>query len=517
MTSTSLKRWRGSRRVIASLAAALALAGSAVASTPARAQTPSSAHDRWSGVRATIRDVMRESSLASITVAVAKDGKIVWEEGFGWADREKMLPATPQTMYSLASISKPFSATGLMTLVEQGKIDLDKPANDYLGTGKLTGLAGDASAATVRRVMSHTSGLPLHYQFYYSDNAYPVVSNDETIARYGILVTPPGEVYEYSNLGYGIVDHIIARASKSDYADFMRAKVFLPLGLTHTSVGIGPGMESWAAQRYDANHRVIPFYDFDHRGGSAIYSSAHDLIRFGMFSLKNHLADAAAILKDETIDQMQRPVAPAAYGLGWIVTDDDLGFRRIAHTGGMPGVRTILYMYPSENLAVVVLTNSETNSIGRVAGEITSVMLPRYATGWRELLARRQRAAPAPKPVPFAPSPELLGEWSGTLRTWERTIPLTLVIQPDGDVHVRMEGGLETILDGPTWQDNNLTGRFAGTIPTPDAARWPHTVLLDLRLRNGTLSGAASALQEVEPVYFALSSYVTLTRKPGAK
>jgi CubicO group peptidase (beta-lactamase class C family) len=131
----------------------------------------------------------------------------------GVADREKKIAATPNTMYSLASISKPVTATGLMTLVERGKIDLNKPVNDYLGAGKLTGLAGDANAATARRVMSYTAGLPLHYQFFYANNDYRPPSSDETIARYGILVNPPGEVFEYSNLGFGIIDHVIARTS----------------------------------------------------------------------------------------------------------------------------------------------------------------------------------------------------------------------------------------------------------------------------------------------------------------
>lgn len=487
--------------------ASLALLPFATA-TGQKAPTP----DRWDGVRAVIRQVMAERDLPSISVAVAKDGKIVWEEAFGWADREKMYPATPHTMYSLASISKPMTATGLMMLVEQGKVDLDRPANDYLGTGKLTGLAGDASGATVRRVLSHTAGLPLHYQFYYSNNSYPVVSNDETIARYGILVNPPGAVYEYSNLGYGIIDHIIARASGVDYADFMRTNVFVPLGLTRTSVGIGPGLEPYAAQRYDAKQRPIPFYDFDHRGASAVYSSAHDLVRFGMFHLKDHLAGQRAILKDATIDEMHRPVPPAAYGLGWITTDDDFGYRRVSHTGGMPGVATVLNLYPTEDMAVVVLGNASGN-MPRIASEIAATMLPKYAA------ARRARApaSPASPPAPFVAPAELLGEWTGTLRTWERTLPMTLVVQGDGDIHVRLGDAADALLGETTWREGELVGRFAGTIPTSDASRWPHSVLLDLRLRDGTLAGMASAQTTADPVYFALSSYVSLTKKTAAK
>src|SRR5262249_6063488 len=385
----------------------------------ARAQKPATAAaDSWGSVRDTVRAVMTRTDAPSVSVAVARKGKIIWEESFGWADREKMIRATPNTMYSLASISKPFTATGLMTLVERGAIDLDHPANDPRGTGKLTGLAGDASRATVRRVMTHTAGLPLHYQFYYVNQPYPVLSNDETIARYAILVNPPGDVYEYSNLGYGIIDHIIARTSGLDYADFMRANVFVPLDLTHTSIGIPPGLESLVAERYDAKQRPIPFYDFDHRGGSAVYSSAHDLVRFGLFHLKDHLPDQRAILKDATIDAMEQPVAPAPYGLGWLLYDRG-GLKVVNHTGGMPGVQTTLTLYPAEDVAIVVLANAVID-VGRVSREIERVVLPRYAEARRNEPRPQQAGA-----AKFTPPADYVGEWTGTVRTWDRTMPIS--------------------------------------------------------------------------------------------
>ena len=182
---------------------------------------------------------------------------------------------------------------------------------------------------------------------------------DETIARYGILVTAPGETFNYSYLGYGIIDQVIARVSGLSYADFMRQEVFIPLGLTHTSVGVGPGLEAFAAQRYDDRQRPIPFYTFDHLGASAVNSSAHDLVRFGMFHLKDHLSDQRAILADSMIDAMKVPsdreAFGAQYGLGWGVHPHLHGYRVIEHTGGMPGVNTVLGFYPTENLAVVVL------------------------------------------------------------------------------------------------------------------------------------------------------------------
>ena len=95
-------------------------------------------NDRFDGIRSKILEVIKETGIASISAAVAEEGRIVWEDGFGWADREKRIKASPHTMYSLASISKPITATGLMILVERGLVDLNQPANNYLGRAKLT-------------------------------------------------------------------------------------------------------------------------------------------------------------------------------------------------------------------------------------------------------------------------------------------------------------------------------------------------------------------------------------------
>src|SRR5438046_918929 len=167
----------------------------------------------FSAVRDLIRARLVEQVIPSLAVAVAREGEILWEEGFGWADRENRVPATEHTIYSLASISKPITATGLMVLKEQGKIALDQPINDYLGEAKLNARVGDAAGATVRRVANHTSGLPLHWQFFYADEPYRRPTMDETILRYGNLVTIPGEKSQYSNLGFGILDYAMSRAA----------------------------------------------------------------------------------------------------------------------------------------------------------------------------------------------------------------------------------------------------------------------------------------------------------------
>ncbi len=499
---------------------AAALLAGALAAAAALA-APAAAQDRFDGVRQQIRQLMTEQDLPSIAVAVAKDGRILWEEAFGWADREARAPATPHTMYSLASISKPITATGLMLLVERGHVNLDRPANTYLGTGRLTGHAGDPDAATVRRIANHSAGLPLHYQFFYENGGYGVPTMDETIARYGIVANPPSTVVQYSNLGFGILDWIVERVSDMPFAEFMRAEVFTPLGLTRMSVGPAPGLEPYMAARYDTRGRRVPFYDFDHAGASAVWASAHDLVRFGMFHLKNWHDGQRQILADSTLDAMQRATSPGAqngvggYGIAWNVTRE-FGLRRVSHTGGMPGVTTVLSLYPEQDLAVVVLANRNGAPVTRIAPEIVAAVVPAYEDSLR---AWQQRSNPPSNPPGprFEAPPELLGEWTGELRAWSGTIPVRMVFEADGDVHVRLGAQLVTLLNDAAFRNGNLTGRFAGTVPAPDIARHAHNIALNVWLRDGKLQGQASAMTTTDPVYYALTSYIELTRTPTGR
>lgn len=483
---------------------ALLLAGS---STPALA-------DRFDSVRAAIREQLTEKSVPSVAVAVMQDGKVVWEEGFGWADREKRIPADEHTMYSLASISKPITATGLMTLVQAGKVDLDKPANDYLGAGKLTARVGDVRGATVRRVAGHTAGLPLHFQFFYADEPVARPPMDYTIQSYGNLVTAPGEKYQYSNLGFGVLDEIISRVSGVSYADFMRREVFIPLGLTHTSVDIGPGLERFAAMRYGKDGEPVPFYEFDHPGASAVFSSAHDLVRFAGFHLKDHLSGQKAILSDTSIDEMHRPVDPQAvredgsgYGVGFNVRTKD-GYRVVSHSGGMAGVATLMQLFPDRNLAVVVLTNSSSPAPRIIADKIAAIMLP----GWKPAPI----APEEPKTPAFAPSSDLVGNWKGTLTTPTKAMPVELTFQPDGQIRAKFGDQLPTLVSEASFDKGYFDGDLNARIPNPETLRYSYSVHLSLKLRGTTLDGAATAIGDGDNqrVRNALTHWISLSKQP---
>jgi CubicO group peptidase (beta-lactamase class C family) len=474
---------------------------------------PSLSTPNFSAVENLIRTRLTQTGIASLALSIAQGDQILWETGFGWANRAAQKPADEHTVYSLASISKPITATGIMILVERGLIDLDHPINDYLGNAKLTAHVGNAADATVRRVANHSSGLPLHCHFFYEDEATPRPHMDETIRRYGHLMMPPGETYQYANSGFGLLEYLIERISGQSYADFLRQEIFIPLNLPRTSVDLPPNLEPYSAVRYTANGQHIPWYTFDHPGASAVWASAHDLVRFGLFHLKTHLPDQKTILTDDTIEQMQQPTVRSSeqsgYGIGFRVTEDDGGILTTGHDGAMGGVRTRLILVPEHNLSVAVLTNGGGHNLPiEIAAALIDVLLPKHAEN-------RAKQQPEPQDPPqWSAQENLLGSWSGSIHTYTDDLPLHLTFQPDGDIHIKLANQMTTLLNDPIFQNDTLTGRFNADIGSNDANKHPNHLRLNLKLRDNVLNGPTHAISTPHNRSGnALSYWTNLTRK----
>jgi len=466
---------------------------------------------------------MTQDGVPAISLAVWRDGKIIWEEGFGWADRENRVTATEHTMFCLASLSKTMTAAAVMTLVQAGKMQLDAPINDYLGDDKLRSPFGDARGATVRRVANHSSGLPAADQFFYGGEAAQLPSMSQTIQRYGFLEAPPGERFEYSNLGYGILGHAAAHAAGKSYTDLMRENVFLPLGMTHSSVDVPPELQQYQAQRYDYTGKRIPYYWSAEPASASVYASAHDLARFGMALLGNRLDDQQEILTQAARDQMvsapYRESATVGYGLGLEILEHG-GYRMIQHGGSTSGVRSILTVVPAENFGVVVLANKDT----QIHTEIRDAVFKAMLSNWREPEPKPKASAAAGKAEQpgFRPDAAWQGTWRGTVHTYEGELPMELRIQPSGDVHVRVgieampsrsNAQLMSLLDHIEFKDGVLTGRALSQIQNSDTKRSPHTVSLALKLRGKTLSGRVSAVSLYDGLWiYNLPYWTELTR-----
>jgi CubicO group peptidase (beta-lactamase class C family) len=488
-------------------------------------------------IREKIERLVNEGEVPSMAVAVARDGDIIWEEAFGQANREEHIAATEYTLYPLASISKPFTATGLMICVERGLIDLDKPANLYLGEAQLLARVGEVETATVRRIANHTAGLPLHAQHFYAGESNRPPPMDESIRRYGAIFTAPGERFQYSNLGYGILGYIIARLSNhnatsgSAYAEFMHQEVFDRLGMDHTSVYTGSGLNEGHAVKYTPEGLPVPPNVSDSPGASAIYSSVHDLIHFAMFHLKNELPDQEPIISYAAIDEMQRPsleTAPmkawehqgSGYGLGWFIGITEDGLRVVYHNGGTIGVSTTLALVPEENLAVAVLSNTTSQWPDAILIEILCTLL---SLPIDEFLPHVESAVNKPS---FDLPQEFVGSWKGIVFTYEGELPLNLKIEESGDIYARFGSQPSaTPLEDFSYQVSSelfmntgdspyLRGWIKGELETTDVKRGQPTKLwLELQLRENILNGTLIAFSQREFPTGPLSHGVELVRK----
>jgi len=448
---------------------------------------------------------MAARGIPSISVAVARRGEIIWEEAFGFADKENNIPANKQTMYYVASVTKTFTATALKVLEERKQIDFNRPINDYIKPMAVSSPLWDPREATVGRVATHMSGLTTFGRNCWTDQTNYHISPDETIKRYGILFWRPGDHFDYSNLGYGILGEAIRGASGKSYANFMRDEIFRPLGMTRASVGIGPGFEKYAAVRYSSVNGRRPIAYSASPAASGIYCNAHGLALFGMFHLRAHLPNQKAILLDKSIEVMQNSTVSTGggsrYGLGWWVREDLNGYRGLLGQGGTDDAMAFLQLIPSEQIAVVVLTNTGDEFPPKLLDEILSTLLPPYRL-------KRTTASNTTPQQPAKPSSSLVGNWTGSVRTYRGDVPLTLSISAAGDVQAKLGSVASQPLNKFEFTDRGLIGRLTGNLGVDeDTGPEPYDLDFELYLKGDTLYGATTTRPRAGARYGARLSY----------
>lgn len=481
--------------------------------TAALLATPATAADSLAPVRSLVEGAIEAEEVSSLAVAVLHDGEIVWEEGFGWADVARRLPATARTPYSVASVSKPITATALMILVERRQVELDRPIEDYLGGLTLSDRGGRSEEATVRRVLSHTAGLPLHHRFFFDGEERPPL--EETVERYGVVMRPAGRDFRYSNLGYRLLERLIEEVSGHGFADFLDREVFQPLGMSGSAVVTEPD-DRGLAVRYDRRGEPIPFYTTEHDGASAVFASAHDLARFGALHLGRTLSDQTEIIGRRSRAEMRRPVAREAlgrraYGLGWMVEWAARGYPVLSHTGGMPGTSSVLIVVPARALAIAVVAGTETPLVQRVAAEI----LAHYERlGLGGTVAIRMRRGPDGGAARERPPRRVRGSWSGFVEAAGERVPLRLRIERSGEVSAAVgEDGEERRVALPRFDGRSMSGWLRARLPAGDLADRDYVLHLSLERRDGLLRGVVTAQSApTEALPFALGHWAELRR-----
>ena len=462
---------------------AIVSAGALVRAVP---ESVPSSHD-FEHVRQHILQAVAKGDATGVAVAVARRGSIIWEEGFGWANRESGLKATANTPFSLASITKPFTTATLMTLVAEGKLHLDDPANKYLWLNKIQGPNGNPNEATLRRLGAHVGGLPSMFEWCFPDKAQYSPAAESLLQDYGRLAYIPGSCYEYGNIGYAALSAAAENVTRMDFASLMTRRVLEPLRLRDSFFGTNTERLKTSAARYDDSGKPIPYYTTSTPASGELYASAHDLAVFAMFNLKNELGLRSPILDTRWIDELHKPVfvghSGTATTFGWFSGRTRTGTQVVFKSGGQPGVATMLYMVPSENLACLALTNRSNGSeiTYGVCDQIMATMLPQWS---------QPSETVGPSPSPLGAASPFFGEWEGMLSNGGANMRVRLEVK-SGDFATLALGHEPAEKLSDLWAEGTaFTGKAVGVIESPDAIRSQATNLsLKLVPQNGKLIG----------------------------
>lgn len=324
-------------------------------------------------------------------VLIAREGRVLVSKGYGMANLEDETPNTPQTKFRLGSITKQFTATAIVMLQEQGKLNVQDSICKYVA---------DCPAAwqpvTVHHLLAHTGGVPNFTSFPdYPKTMMQATTVDALIGRFKDkpLDFQPGEKWSYSNSGYVLLGHVIEKASGKSYEAFLQDHLFTPLGMTDTgydhSAKILPhraaGYEPHGGGLANASYldMTIPY------SAGALYSTVEDLYRW------DQALYTEKVISKKSLDLMFTPVKNN-YGYGW-GSDSQYGLKRVAHGGGINGFVTFIARYPEVKAVVVVLCNNMRSNPQGVATDLAKLALADKMT----------------LPVGIKVSPEVLNRYAG--------------------------------------------------------------------------------------------------------
>jgi len=353
----------------------------------AAAQETKLSPDQKKQLEDTVSKFMAATSAPGVAAAVVLKGEEVWSEGFGMADLENSVPVTPHTLFRLASVSKPITATAAMQLWEQGKLDLDAPIQKYCPT-----FPQKEWPITTKELLGHLGGVR-HYRPENDEETNNTKHFDDPIAA-GIqffaadpLIAKPGTKFSYSTQGFTLVGCAIEGATHEKYVDYVVTHIFQPAHMTES--------------RWDDRYAIIPrrtrFYSKSKTGavmnadfldasykipGGGWLSSADDMASFEVAILRD------ALLKRATRDVMWTPQQPStpgmageghrSYALGW-GTGDSSGVPDVGHGGGQQGTSTFIMLAPAQQMGVVVLINMDDIDASALAADLMKQLVGQTA------------------------------------------------------------------------------------------------------------------------------------------
>ena len=344
-------------------------------------------------------------NLPGLSMGIVYDQELVWQKGFGYADLEKKIPMTPQTIFRVASITKLFTSTAIMQLRDAGKLRLDDPITKHLKWFQIKHRYPEAPEITIRHILTHTSGLPREAAFpYWTDHKFPTMEEIKEKLPKQETIFPSETKWKYSNLAMALLGEIVVSASGKDYETYITDHILKPLGMTNTSVFLTKEQKKNLATGYgirlsDGTRETMSCIDSKGLTPAAnISSNIIDLAKFVsmQFGESNNVT-GSQILKANTLREMQRvhwlrPSWTSGWGLGFSIRKYK-NRTLVGHAGWVGGNRSQLYFDVKDKIGVIVYSNGEDGSPTKFALKLFDSLVP-------EILNEKK---PKAKPDKFNP------------------------------------------------------------------------------------------------------------------
>ena len=330
--------------------------------------------------------------LPGITAAFVDDQTIPWAGSFGMADIENHVGTTPDTIFSICSISKLFTSVAIMQLRDAGKLRLDDRLADVLPWYDLKQQWEDTGPITIRSILTHSSGLPRESDYpYWTGPDFPFPDREHVKTRLGSQKTlyPASTYFQYSNLGLTLLGEVVAYVSGLPFDEYIQKNILQPLRMSSTRTMLPESLwrdelaTGYSALKRDGTRDMLKLFQARGIAPAAGFSSTVlDLARFASWQFRLLANGGEEILKAPTLREMHRvhwvdPDWETTWGLGFSVSKVD-GKTMVGHGGSCPGYRSTLQMDPSKKQAFVVMINAQGVNPGRYAMGIRA-LLKKYA------------------------------------------------------------------------------------------------------------------------------------------
>jgi CubicO group peptidase (beta-lactamase class C family) len=316
-----------------------------------------------------IHQLMKRHHLPSLAVALVDDQNVIWQGAFGWADIEKEIPATTDTVYKLWSVAKVFTAIETMRLVEDGLVDLDAPISDYLPNFSIQSRFPDTAPVTIRSILAHHSGLPrneCHWTTFRPEGQEMLGELVESLKDCHMTSTV-GSRYKYSNIGPDALGALIQELRGESFPSYMKESLLIPTGMENSvylSADISPQKNvALGYEYYKGEHYPYEQGDITSLPSGNLYSTIEDMNTFVKFIFRGGEANGEQIINPETLtlmfeDQYSSQKDPQPMGLGWKITNVFGSELLVWHDGGpIEGIGSLVALLPERKLGVVLFAN----------------------------------------------------------------------------------------------------------------------------------------------------------------